>query len=514
MLPSISSLEFGHTSGGKDCSNSMSLFLWFSHNLTRYWVCFGGFSRYIEHCHGVRTWSLCCGFCIYSNVKKQIKLVRHCLRHTNLQFMKRIFIIGSLLVSLGLVWAFSTRYNFTKEAVLLQLVTMGLQQNHYQPLDFNDEFSAKVFDSFIESLDYNKRFFLASDIELLKQQRLLVDDQVRASEYTFFNLADSLYAVRLAESEKYFSAILALPFNYELKEVAEFDSEKLSWAKDSADLYDRWRKALKFECLRNVDQQESVEKSKTEGAVLSLDSLDAKARVKVLKNYSDWYKRMMQLNTEDRREVFLNTIAETYDPHTNYLAPKHKEDYDIGLSGQLEGIGATLQQADGYIKVVKIQPGSPSWKQGELQDGDLILKVAQGDDEPVDVVDMRLDDAVLLIRGKKGTTVKLTVKKRDNSIKVIAIVRDVVNIEETFAKSAILHDGDNTFGYIYLPKFYAKFDKADGRSCADDVEIELKDMKAEGVSGVVLDLRGNGGGSLQDVVDMVGLFVHTFAYCI
>ena len=179
------------------------------------------------------------------------------------------------------------------------------------------------------------------------------------------------------------------------------------------------------------------------------------------------------------------------------------------MSGRLEGIGATLQEKDGYIKVSQIVPGSASWKQGELEAGDVILKVGQGDLEAVDIVDMPLDDAVMLIRGPKGTEVRLTVEKIDGSNTVIPIIRDIVILEETYAKSLLLENekGGEKIGYIKLPKFYADFNGTGGRSCADDVEKEVAKLKAEGAKGLVIDLRNNGGGSLHDVVQMAGLFI-------
>jgi carboxyl-terminal processing protease len=206
----------------------------------------------------------------------------------------------------------------------------------------------------------------------------------------------------------------------------------------------------------------------------------------------------------------MNAISQIYDPHTDFYAPKDKENFDIQLSGQLEGIGATLTQKDGYIKVAAIVPGSPSYKQGQLKAEDIILKVAQAENEPIDVVDMKLDQAIKLIRGKKGTLVKLTVKKPDGSIVIIPIVRDVVIIEDTYAKSVILKGGnmDERVGYIYLPSFYADFsNQRGGRTCFEDVRKEVEKLKQEKVDGIVLDLRNNGGGSLGDVVKMAGLFI-------
>jgi len=256
-------------------------------------------------------------------------------------------------------------------------------------------------------------------------------------------------------------------------------------------------------------QKKAKEKNDTV-RIKNFEELEKSARAKVLKQNNDYFRRMGQLERKDYFALYLNAINGSYDPHTSFFPPKDKEDFDIRMSGQLEGIGATLQQKDEYIKVVNIVPGSPSWKQGELKAGDLILKVAQGDDEPLDLIGMRLDKAVKFIRGKKGTTVKLTVKKVDGSTKVISIIRDVVVIEATYAKSVIVttKDTHKRIGYIYLPSFYVNFNKkGGGRRSADDVLKEINKLKTEGVDGMIIDLRNDGGGSLQDVVTMGGYFI-------
>ncbi len=425
--------------------------------------------------------------------------------------MKRIWLLVLLLPLIG---GFSYGIFQDKNAVILQLITFGLNQNHYQPQEINDKFSESVHSEFIERLDYNKRYLYAKDVQTLAKFKQEIDDEISAGKYTFFDMADSLVSLRISEVENIYKEVLSKPFNFKKKESVEFDGEKLKYVNTSKERYERWRKSLKYETLgklaRQLKIQNDAKKQKNKDVKqLPYDTLEKQARKKVLDNYDKWFGRMKKINKEDRRELYLNTITGMYDPHTSYMPPKRKEDYDIGMSGRLEGIGATLQQSDAYIKVVKIQPGSPSWKQGELKNGDLILKVAQGDAEPVDVVDMRLDEAVRLIRGKKGTEVRLTVKKVDGLIKVISIIRDVVNIEETFAKSSVIEDKGKKYGYIYLPKFYADFHNKGGRTCAEDVEKELMKLQEDEVDGIILDLRNNGGGSLHDVVKMTGLFIET-----
>ena len=210
----------------------------------------------------------------------------------------------------------------------------------------------------------------------------------------------------------------------------------------------------------------------------------------------------------DYMEKFFNAVTSVYDPHTVYFPPKRKEDFDIDISGQLEGIGAVLQEDGAYIKVVRIVPGGAAWRQKDLEVDDIILSAAEGDEEPVDLVNMRVDDAVRYIRGKKGTIVKLTVKKVDGTRKVIPIERDVVQIEASYAKASVLKHKELNIrvGYIHVPKFYRDF-KDSSRSCTADVLMELKRLKKLDIQGVILDLRNNGGGALKDAEEMSGLFI-------
>ena len=304
------------------------------------------------------------------------------------------------------------------------------------------------------------------------------------------------------------------PFDFTKKESIQLDDEKNSWAKSQSKLRESWRKSMKYQVMIKISSMMEMQKKAKEKndtvVIKSFKELEKSARAKVRKQNKDYFRRMGQLERKDYFSLYLNAINGSYDPHTSFFPPKDKEDFDIRMSGQLEGIGATLQQKDEYIKVVNIVPGSPSWKQGDLKAGDLILKVAQGDDEPLDLIGMRLDKAVKFIRGKKGTTVKLTVKKVDGSTKVISIIRDVVVIEATYAKSVIVttKDTHKRIGYIYLPSFYVNFNKkGGGRRSADDVLKEINKLKAEGVDGMIIDLRNDGGGSLQDVVTMGGYFI-------
>ncbi|MDC9723886.1 MAG: carboxy terminal-processing peptidase [Urechidicola sp.] len=235
--------------------------------------------------------------------------------------------------------------------------------------------------------------------------------------------------------------------------------------------------------------------------------LEIEARESTKKNYDDFYERISDFDHADWFATFLNSITEAYDPHTSYFPPRTKKAFDERLSGKLEGIGARLMQKNDYTKVSELISGGPAWRAGELEVGDIILKVAQGEEEPLDIVGMRLSDAIEFIKGPKGTEVKLTLKKIDGSIEVISIIRDIVEIEETFVKSSVIEKEGKKFGIINLPSFYIDFKDRDARNCAKDMAIEIERLKEEDVEGILIDLRNNGGGSLPAVIEMAGLFI-------
>ncbi|NQV51544.1 MAG: carboxy terminal-processing peptidase [Flavobacteriales bacterium] len=398
-----------------------------------------------------------------------------------------------------------------KDKVLVDVLMQSLKSNHLAPRNIDDAFSKDVFTLYLERLDYNKRFLLSEDIDALKKFETSIDDQIIAGDYSFFNLSYALFMSRTKEAKEYYTKILEEPFDFSKKEFLELDEEKRPYLKTRKELESFWFKSLKYEALTRIHEMErKQEKASAENdtlTVMNFDEMEAKARKNMTRSNDRFFDRLEKWNREDLKEIYLNAVMNVFGPHTGYFPPKDKENFDISMSGQLEGIGAQLQEKDGYIKVVNIVPGSPSYLQGELEEGDLILKVAQEGGSPIDITDTRIDDAVKLIRGPKGTKVLLTVKKLNGLIKEIPIVRDVVVLAETYAKSAVIEENGVTVGYIRLPKFYADFNKLGGRSAAADVKTELLKLKAEGVDGVVLDLRGNGGGSLRDAIEMTGHFI-------
>ncbi len=397
-----------------------------------------------------------------------------------------------------------------KESAIDQSLMQNLKVLHFAPKDINDDFSEKVFDLYIKRLDGGKKFLIQSDIDELKKMNHSIDEDINAGTFTFFDKSLEIITNRIDEAKTYYTDILSKPFDLNTNESVETDGEKLKFSKSKDDLKDAWRKSMQYNVLAKMSEMmDSQDKAKEKSDTVKIKSkevLEVEARKKVMKTYDDYFKRLKKFNRNDRLSMYFNVITSIYDPHTEYFAPKDKAQFDASMSGQFFGIGAQLQEKDDYIKVTNIIAGTPSYRQGELKVGDFILKVAQGAAEPVDVADMPLEDVVQLIRGKKGTEVRLTVKKPDGSIIVIPIIRDIVVMEDTFAKSLILK-GKKNIGYIKLPEFYDDFNGTGGRSCSRDVKKELEKLKEENVDGVILDLRYNGGGSLNDVIEMAGLFI-------
>ena len=417
----------------------------------------------------------------------------------------------SILLAAFLVAAYYPKIdNAEKEAVLMHTILNGLNQLHYSPKSLDDDFSERLYDLYLDRIDGGRRFFTQEDIQKLEGYKDQLDDEALVGSYTFFDLSVDLLTESLKKTQTYYREILESPFDFDKNEMVELDGDKKNFAKNDTELREYWRKYLKYETLTRLnDKLEKQEDIGEEGEKKSYDELEAEAREDVLEVFDGWFDRMNKLKRENRLSFYLNSMTNVFDPHTGYYEPIEKQNFNIRMSGRLEGIGARLQTDGDYTKVVNIVVGGPAWKGKELEENDLIMKVAQGDEEPVDITGMQINDVVQLVRGDKGTTVNLTIKKVDGTVKAISIVRDVVVLEEGFAKSLILdgkEEGEKV-GYIYLPRFYADFEDRNGRFCSTDVEKELEKLKAENVDGIILDLRNNGGGSLRDVVKMSGYFI-------
>jgi len=445
-----------------------------------------------------------------------------------------------------------------REALILHGVLTFIKQAHVNPKPIDDDFSKEVFKSYLKRIDGGKRFLIQEDIDKLKVHELDLDDQANRRTLEFFDVSMELLDDGLSRAESVFNDVIVNHnFDYNKVEAIELDSDKTVFASDEVQLRDYWRKYLKYDIIQKFERKKEAQKNEikrrkqleldihegraapkelADGKIdmrLELDIKEGEATPKELadskplveqtdselldkakeetkENFTDWFIRLHKLRRSDRFETYLGAITNYFDPHTDYFNPKAKQDFDINMGGKLEGIGARLSIDGEYTKVVNIIPGGPAYQGKQLEVDDLIMAVKQEDEEePVDIVGWRIDDVVQKIRGKKGTVVTLTTKKKDGSIIDIKIERDQVIIDESFARSAIidLPGTANNIGYIKLPKFYSSFENEDGNSCAVDVAKEIEKLKGENVNGIILDLRNNTGGSLSDVVDMTGLFI-------
>ena len=465
--------------------------------------------------------------------------------NTIITFMKRNYKILLVVTFLSLsLLAFKSNYaNSTdpdKDKLLLELLSFVLEKGHYSPVAMDDEFSKGVYKDYIEALDPSKRFFLQSDIDEFSKYELQLDDELQNKDLTFFDLTYTRLMQRMEESKAIYKSVLSKTFDYKVDESFNTNYEKMPYAKNAAELNERWRKQIKLSALSSlvdrleiqenngkVDKdlkdaaapvnsetvfQDNVAETKKEatadvGKVKSFEELEKDTRESSLKSLDEYFGFIKDLDRNDYFSVYLNTITGRFDPHTNYLAPEEKERFDVSISGKLEGIGARLQKKNDYTEISELISGGPAWRGKQLEAGDVVIKVGQGNQQPVDVVGMRLDDVVKKIKGAKGTEVRLTVKKVDGTIKVISIIRDIVEIEETYAKSSVVEKNGLKYGVIYLPKFYIDFENKDGRDAGKDIALEVSRLKKEGVNGIVLDVRDDGGGSLSTVVDIAGLFI-------
>ena len=425
--------------------------------------------------------------------------------------MKNKGILLLLTAAAASVLAFYPPVGFTqKESAVVQSLVAGLNY-HYKPQDIDDELSSKLYHLYLERLDGERRWLTQEDVDALAALELSLDDQLNSGSFEFLDLAIARQAAGIEKTRDWFREILEQPFDFSKKEKFESDGKKRPFAKNDAELREHWRKAMKFETLSRLnDKLNRKEKGEADFKDKTEAELEQSAREELLKSYNDWYGRLEKRKRSDHLSLFLNCFTNLYDPHTEYYEPIDKQNFDIGMSGRLEGIGARLQTDGDFTKVNEIIVGGPVWKQGILKENDRIVKVAQEEDtEWTDITGMLINDVVQLIRGKPGSKVRLTIKKAaDGSLQEIEVVRDVVIIEEGFAKSLILESPrQDRIGYIRLPKFYADFQNEDGRRCAEDIAVELEKLRREKVGGIILDLRSNGGGSLSDVVEMSGFFI-------
>lgn len=402
-----------------------------------------------------------------------------------------------------------------KDSLVIQLITYVLEQGHYLDIEIDDNFSEKVFDSFLKNIDPYKRYLYQSDIDMLSKYKYEIDDSFNQPNLEFFNLAYEILILRIDESKQISQEVLSKPFDFKLDETFNFDIEELQYVNSRIDLVERWRKLMKVYLIENyhdeIKEDERTFKKDSTFKLRSYSKIEIQTREILNETMADYFVIMEEeFQRQHWFSIYLNSFVSQYDPNTSYLDPEDRDRFNIDMSGNYAGIGAVLRKKVDKIEITELISGGPAWRNNSLEKGDVILKVRQEDDiEPVSIVGYRLADAVKLIKGEKGTNVFLTIKKVDGTVNEISIQRDIVLLEETYIKSSFVEKDGNNYGIINIPKFYIDFENQDNRDAAKDLKIEINRLKEQGVQGLVIDLRNNGGGSLKTVVDMAGMFIES-----
>ena len=429
--------------------------------------------------------------------------------------MRLLGILASGIISIVIFFQLSVNKfdDPNKDKLLVELISVVLDRLHYDPKIIDDDFSKSVYDDYIKAIDPQKRFLLKSDIEKFDQYQFLIDDQIKSSSTDFFNLTYETLISRVNDVESFYKEILKTPFDFNIDETLNTDFEELNYAGDVSDHISIWRKRLKLSTLdgfvtKKIIQDEKEPSDDSEKELKSDTDLESESRESILNNLKDFFAFNDDLERKDWFSIYLNSIVNQFDPHTVYLAPQAKDVFDQNISGRFQGIGARLLKKNQQVEIAEIIIGGPVWRDKLLNVGDLILGVSQTpDEEPVDISIMKLTDAVDLIKGEKGTKVYLMVKRVDGGIEQVEITRDIVELEETYAKSSLIFQDSKKYGFITLPSFYVDFEDYDQRNAASDIKKEIIKLKNENVSGIIMDLRGNGGGSLKTAVDITGFFI-------
>ena len=422
-----------------------------------------------------------------------------------------VFLFGALFFAFNTFKPEDQESPELRQRKLLSTVGHLLESEHYSPRRIDDDFSTEVFNAYFKALDPEKNTFLQSDLDSLSIYSKTIDDEIHGATIAFQPAVSRIYERRVKETQALFNQIMEQPFDFNQDDSVLLNTDKLSYPKNELERAKRWEMLLKYRTIERfaslLDEREK-NKGKEKFVYKNDSTLEAESRAYIKKSYKKRLESFEKTFTKEKRfDVFLNAITGLMDPHTDYLAPIEKRSFTEQMSGVIYGIGAQLTQDDFGIRIASIQPGGPAWKSGQIVVNDVIVKIAQGSEEPVDVSGYETTDAVKLIRGNLGTEVRLTFRKPDGSFKVVSLIREKIVLDEGYARSVVIQKGEDKYGYILLPDFYADFEREDGHRCSEDVAAEIKKLKAENVKGIVIDVRFNGGGSLYEVVQMAGLFI-------
>ena len=422
-----------------------------------------------------------------------------------------VFLFGALFFAFNTFKKEGQESPELRQRKLLSTIGQLLESEHYSPRNIDDAFSKEVFNAYFKALDPEKNTFLQSDLDSLSNYSTTIDDEIHGATIAFQPAVSRIYAQRIVETKAIFNQVMDQPFDFNKDDSVLLNTDKMTYPKDEVERAKRWEMLLKYRTIEryaSLLEEREKNKSKEKFIVKNDSTLEAESRAYIKKSYKKRLESFEKTFTKEKQfELFLNAITGLMDPHTDYLAPIEKRSFTEQMSGVIYGIGAQLTQDDFGIRIASIQPGGPAWKSGQIVVNDVIVKIAQGSDEPVDVSGYETTDAVKLIRGNLGTEVRLTFRKPDGTFKVVSLIREKIVLDEGYARSVVIQNGEDKYGYILLPDFYADFEREDGHRCSEDVAAEIKKLKAENVKGIVIDVRFNGGGSLYEVVQMAGLFI-------
>lgn len=450
-----------------------------------------------------------CHFTLF--LKSYMHAIMTYVKQNKWKVFATVFLFGALFIAFNTFKQDNPESPAIRQRKLLSTVGHLLESEHYSPRRIDDEFSKEVFVAYFKALDPEKNIFLQTDVDSLAKYNSTIDDEIHGATISFQPAVSDLYERRIKEAQLIFNQIMDKPFDFNKDDSVLLNTDKLLYPKNELERAKRWEMLLKYRTIEryaSLIEEREKNKNKEKFVVKSDSTIEAESRAYVKKSYKKRLESFEKTFTKEKRfELFLNAITGLMDPHTDYLAPVEKRSFTEQMSGVIYGIGAQLTQDDFGIRIASIQPGGPAWKSGQIVVNDVIVKIAQGAEEPVDVSGYETTDAVKLIRGNLGTEVRLTFRKPDGSFKVVSLIREKIVLDEGYARSVIIQKGEDKYGYILLPDFYADFEREDGHRCSEDVAAEVKKLKAENVKGIVIDVRFNGGGSLYEVVQMAGLFI-------
>lgn len=433
------------------------------------------------------------------------------IQHNKWKVFTTVIILGTLFFAFKAFDKKAPELPEIRHRKLLSTIGHLLETEHYSPRKIDDEFSKDVFKAFIKALDPEKNIFLQTDIDALSAYETTLDDEIHGADIKFEPAANALYEKRLGEVRKIAMDILDTPFDFNTDDSVLLDEDARVFSKTEKERYTNWYQILKYKALdrySNLIEEREKNKNKEKYVVKTDATIESETRAAIKKEYTRRFDKLEKTTDKEKRfDMYLNAVTGLMDPHTDYFAPVEKRSFTESMSGTFYGIGAQLTQDDNGVKIASVQPGGAAWKSGQIVVNDVIIKIAQGAEEPVDVSGYETQDAVKLIRGDLGTEVRLTIRKLDGNIKVVSLIREKIILDEGFARSVVIQKGADKYGYILLPDFYADFDRADGPRCSKDVAKEIEKLKAEKVKGIAIDVRFNGGGSLYEVVQMAGLLI-------